>query len=512
MKTPQFFAVALSFISLTLPIQASALLVQINKPVSVWSVNGEQATNKLAGVSPATLDKNPWIEVPDKYVVRDSSGQVDLAATLQNWLSSPPVDGAERLPGYYTQASANRAQQILFPVILPDAEFKRQNLTKEEANSIYLPLKDLLGARGLTVVPKTIADNYRRTGVKQPLTSYKPASDKSPRVSKYVLAPVKKGKINADPKLIVASSPVSDETGTNDGIRKDGTSQLIVIPTLDSKDAQGTTATVGSIDFSMIAKVLKLTHEQKDKMVCTPGGSSAFTEDNNACSSVRLGLAPLPSRDYFRKLSDSERSDKFVEWLKPAALYVQTHTGIPASVIIAQAAVETGYGKSKLFVEGYNMFGLTCVERHSEKSLTIKFGSESQTTMAGKCDQTTYIANKKRMFGKYNDPLSSMMLYLHNLLTGSHYTQLQMDQQVLRTQNPTAVLSSDKVLNQLINYDGPGYKGLVKKVIRDNGLEALDSHVCQKCIQQLWAKNHQGGRNTEVASASRSYQQSQGAQ
>lgn len=49
---------------------------------------------------------------------------------------------------------------------------------------------------------------------------------------------------------------------------------------------------------------------------------------------------------------------EFVAWLGPQASDAQIRTGIPASVVTAQGALESGWGKSRLARETNNLFGV----------------------------------------------------------------------------------------------------------------------------------------------------------
>lgn len=48
----------------------------------------------------------------------------------------------------------------------------------------------------------------------------------------------------------------------------------------------------------------------------------------------------------------------FIAALTPAALACQRQTQVPASLTIAQAALESGWGGSQLAVQGFNLFGV----------------------------------------------------------------------------------------------------------------------------------------------------------
>jgi len=55
---------------------------------------------------------------------------------------------------------------------------------------------------------------------------------------------------------------------------------------------------------------------------------------------------------------DGRTPDEFIAWLAPHARAGNRRTGIPASVVIAQAALESAWGDSRLAREAANLFGI----------------------------------------------------------------------------------------------------------------------------------------------------------
>jgi len=52
------------------------------------------------------------------------------------------------------------------------------------------------------------------------------------------------------------------------------------------------------------------------------------------------------------------RPQEFIDQIAPAAIACMKATGIPASFTLAQAALESSWGASKLALEGHNLFGV----------------------------------------------------------------------------------------------------------------------------------------------------------
>ena len=79
----------------------------------------------------------------------------------------------------------------------------------------------------------------------------------------------------------------------------------------------------------------------------------------------------------------------------------------PTSIIIAQAAIESGWGTSRFFVEGFNLFGI-----HSYKS------DEPKIKATGSLDSDIYVK-------KYDSISSSIFDYLRTLAKGYAYNNFR---------------------------------------------------------------------------------------
>ena len=82
-------------------------------------------------------------------------------------------------------------------------------------------------------------------------------------------------------------------------------------------------------------------------------------------------------------------------------------TDHPTSIIIAQAAIESGWGTSRFFVEGFNLFGI-----HAHKS------NEAKIKANGSGDAEIYVK-------KYNSISSSIFDYLRTLANGYAYNDFR---------------------------------------------------------------------------------------
>ncbi|MBE3576858.1 MAG: glucosaminidase domain-containing protein [Limnochordales bacterium] len=99
---------------------------------------------------------------------------------------------------------------------------------------------------------------------------------------------------------------------------------------------------------------------------------------------------------------------EFLAWIKPHALKLQNELGIPAAVIAAQAALETGWGKSAV---GNNLFGIKWTGQGPYQ--------EARTT--------EYVNGKKQSviakFRAYETPYESLRDHSAFLLENPRYSQ-----------------------------------------------------------------------------------------
>jgi Bax protein len=126
---------------------------------------------------------------------------------------------------------------------------------------------------------------------------------------------------------------------------------------------------------------------------------------------------------------------------------------LPNSVILAQAAIETGWGESRFFVQASNLFGIW------------SFDDKESRIAAGKTrsDKTIFLRS-------YNDMSRSIADYFEVLARHSAYKGLRKAQQ--QTSDPY------KLIPHLKNYSErkTWYIRQLKKVIRQNNLTKYDRY------------------------------------
>jgi len=87
--------------------------------------------------------------------------------------------------------------------------------------------------------------------------------------------------------------------------------------------------------------------------------------------------------------------DEFISWLVPAAQEAVKNYGLPASVLVAQGALESGWGK--YIIGEYNLFGRKAIdgdktilvstqEYSNGEWVTIEAGFKDYTSLAEACE------------------------------------------------------------------------------------------------------------------------------
>ncbi len=144
---------------------------------------------------------------------------------------------------------------------------------------------------------------------------------------------------------------------------------------------------------------------------------------------------------YLENLMDRCKTDSIEEVLKRA-------NPVPPSLVIAQAAIESGWGTSRFFVEGNNPFGIWAFKRSED---------------------TIQALGSRVRLRKYPSILDAVRDYLYNVNVGWAYESLREER--LKSMDPF------KLSEHLGFYSikREKYVEKVKEVIAQNNLTALDS-------------------------------------
>jgi Bax protein len=142
---------------------------------------------------------------------------------------------------------------------------------------------------------------------------------------------------------------------------------------------------------------------------------------------------------------------------------------IPASIAIAQAAIESGWGTSRFALEGNAMFG-------------------QWTWSKNGIEPTEKSKNKSHKILKFSMLRSSVKAYKNNLNTHNGYKEFREKRAELRKNNKK--ISGLKLVNYLYNYAATGkeYTESLKKTIDQNGLTDFDDATLMNSGKSLPAR------------------------
>jgi len=216
-------------------------------------------------------------------------------------------------------------------------------------------------------------------------------------------------------------------------------------------------------------------------------GQTAFVGDKlsckrdgiEKCNGVELKLQAAANFDGNRQ--------RFIDWIKPAALYVQAQTGLPASIIIAMAAHETGWGTSANFRERNSMFGHSCWNNATQTG-QVQLGNKVMS-YTGHCNANRP-ANEGGKYLSFPNREESLLAYLQNILMSKgRYQGVQKEVRRASTGEAPGVGHWKTVLADIVKSgyaaDG-GYFMKVGSIIAQHDLEVLDrGDECQICVHQL---------------------------
>ena len=187
----------------------------------------------------------------------------------------------------------------------------------------------------------------------------------------------------------------------------------------------------------------------------------------------------LEERNFIKKYLNSNllnidtNSDEFLRLLKikkkyrikkPYDLkpYMKKIDVVPASLVLAQAAVESGWGKSRFMKNANNIFG--------HWTYNPKIGIIPKKREEG----------AKHFIRVFKTVQASISAYMLNLNRNAAYKTFHKERYKQRENN---IKPSGLVLSQtMINYSGIGkeYLSILKNVIKKNGLEKYDRRFYQQ--------------------------------
>ncbi len=190
------------------------------------------------------------------------------------------------------------------------------------------------------------------------------------------------------------------------------------------------------------------------------------------------------ANDEFSKMFETRRM-RFSEWIKPLALYIQGATGMPASVVIAQAGMGSDWGGSPAFRNNNNIFNHTC--------WAPKTAIAGEIELYGRKFSYKATCGVEKTFGKVGRPFKfatkeeSILAYLHMILfsPSKYYKNLQEELKRGIKNNPPRQ-ASFRSCASVLNYfsSDTKYTGNLQQVIQMEKLESYDDPKCWECLVQ----------------------------
>ncbi len=170
-------------------------------------------------------------------------------------------------------------------------------------------------------------------------------------------------------------------------------------------------------------------------------------------------LVSTDDQDYLRETAMTYKVIKGEADLNDPALHdklLRRVDTLPASLVLAQAAEESGWGTSRFAVEGNALFGMW----------TWEGGGITPSK------QRSGLGNYK--IAAYETPLQSVTAYMHNLNTHQAYRKLRARRAELRKVG--AKVTGLKLANELTKYSerGQAYVESLKSLIKVNRLQPAD--------------------------------------
>jgi uncharacterized protein YgiM (DUF1202 family) len=209
-------------------------------------------------------------------------------------------------------------------------------------------------------------------------------------------------------------------------------------------------------------------------------GSSKYngnTGINAGGRCIRLDISDYRRDQDFRKKS----TQSFIDWIAPVAVHIQSLTGFPASVIIAQSAIESAWGRSSLFRKDKAPFGQSCWSYYGDNR-NSSFTSGGVTMRYRAICGNRRPANEGGRYVKFSSYLGSIYAYIENLLknpdTRRAYSSIRYHTSIARKN--TRVADYKKIAAGLNHYAAASsYPRDVRRTIDKSRLYKYDKYkIC----------------------------------
>lgn len=176
------------------------------------------------------------------------------------------------------------------------------------------------------------------------------------------------------------------------------------------------------------------------------------------------------------RMGTKDKIQNYIKYMAPMGVKIMEETGLPASVCIAQAILETGWGTSPVFAKTNNMFGHSCWAYDGSFKKTVYAGQPNEMTLNVGCTKRRSVT-ERGFYLDFESPVDSLRAYADNLLynpkTEKYYGSVR--QEVFRAKLKGERPSYQKVVNGLGAYAaGSQYRQKLAKLIADYDLNKYD--------------------------------------
>lgn len=164
--------------------------------------------------------------------------------------------------------------------------------------------------------------------------------------------------------------------------------------------------------------------------------------------------------------------ENFIKKIAPMAMQTQIDYGVPASITIAQAGLESRWGESKLSKMANNYFGIRAIGNWIGEVFNID---------TGEYIDGNYVIDKLASFRSYPDMKGSFTDHAEFLLKNKRYKSL------FDSEDGNAWADG---LQKARYATAPNYADTLKTIIRQNNLKAYDKKALEKATTTSTLKKH----------------------
>lgn len=177
--------------------------------------------------------------------------------------------------------------------------------------------------------------------------------------------------------------------------------------------------------------------------------------------------------------------EKFIAWAAPIAQKIQEQTGLPASIILGQAILESRSGESGLAVKGNNFFGIKGA------------GDAGSITMQTSEYRNGRYVKEDAEFRKYSSPLSSFFDHaqvLWNAKRGNEYRYRD-------AFGSTNYVEAAQIIQRGGYATSPTYAEDLVRLIQSERLDQYDSPSANRGVDNVAEETKKGGFMGAVSGA-----------